>query len=87
MISAMDAISRACSLVGGVGKLADLIGVADSTVTQWRKGVRPVPRDKGVRIEVVTQGGVTRQDLYPNDFADFWPELAAQKTVAAEENS
>jgi DNA-binding transcriptional regulator YdaS (Cro superfamily) len=84
MIPAMNAIERACDLVGGVGKLADLLGVRDSTVTQWRKGTRPVPRDRGVRIELVTNRGVTRQDLYPTDYADFWPELVATQPTTTE---
>lgn len=72
-----EAINRACEIVGGVGKLAALVGVAAPTVTQWCKGSRPVPPRKAVRIETATAKKVTRQDLYPTDYHEIWPELAA----------
>ena len=77
----MNAVCRACELVGGVGKLAVLVGVAAPTVTQWCKGGRPVPPRKAVLIERVTNRGVTRQDLYPDEFRAIWPELTAPPTT------
>lgn len=71
-----EAINRACEIVGGVGKLAALVGVAAPTVTQWCKGSRPVPPRKAVRIESATARQVTRQEIYPTDYHEIWPELA-----------
>ena len=84
MIAGMDAMTRACETVGGVKKLADLLGVAESTVTQWRKGIRPIPLRKGVQIEIATKQLVTRRDLYPNEWQDIWPELATQAPTTTE---
>lgn len=72
----MNAINRACDLVGGASKLAVLVGVAPPTVTQWCNGKRPVPPRKAVRIETVTAGRITRQEIYPDDWHEIWPELA-----------
>jgi DNA-binding transcriptional regulator YdaS (Cro superfamily) len=72
----MNAIQRACDAVGGVGKLAALVGVAPPTVTQWCRGARPVPPRKAVRIESATAGQVTRRDIFPDDWHEIWPELA-----------
>jgi len=76
-----EAINRACEIVGGVGKLATLLGVAAPTVTQWCKGSRPVPPRKAVRIETATGRQVTRQDLYPHDYLEIWPELASSHPI------
>lgn len=74
-----EAINRACEMVGGVGKLAALVGVAPPTVTQWCKGSRPVPPRKAVRIESATERRVTRQDMFPHDYHEIWPELAGSQ--------
>lgn len=85
MCAMNEAIKRACDLVGGVGKLAALVGVAPPTVTQWTKGERPVPPRKAVRIETATAGQVTRQQLYPDDYREIWPELATDSPITTTE--
>jgi len=72
----MNEIKRACEIVGGIGKMAGLLGVSGPTVSQWCSGVRPVPVERCVPIERATEGAVTRKDLRPNDWAEIWPELA-----------
>ena len=45
-------------------------------------GFRPCAPDLAVRIELKSKREVTRQELRPNDWADFWPELAKRKPKA-----
>lgn len=80
-----EAVNRACKLVGGVGRLATLVGVAPPTVTQWTNGARPVSPKKAVRIEVATDGRVTRQQLCPDDWHEIWPELASDTPITTTE--
>ena len=71
------AVERACELAGGTSALARALEVAGPTVSEWRKGERPVPVERCVQIERVTGGAVTRMDLRPDDWHRIWPELAA----------
>jgi len=57
-------------------RLARRLGVTQSAVNQWLKGVRPIPIERCVEIEQATGGGVTRQELR-TDWALIWPELSA----------
>lgn len=54
---------------------AALIGVTPGAVYQYVKMLRPVSGKMCVRIEKATGGGITRQALRPDDWADIWPEL------------
>lgn len=58
--------------------LARLIKESPSFVNQWVSGHRPVPISKCVLIEQATGGVVTRKDLRPDDWQQYWPELAEQ---------
>lgn len=71
-----SAIEKAAQMIGSKSKLACRLGVRPPTVQQWLNGDRPVPIDRAVQIEAATNGGVTRKDLRPNDWAQIWPELA-----------
>lgn len=70
----MNAITKAIEVAGGPRKLADALGLENAqTVTNWRaRGAAPV--DMGAAIERAT--GVSRRELFPNDWARIWPELA-----------
>lgn len=71
----MVEIKRACDLVGGISKMAGLLGISGPTVSQWCTGIRPVPIERCVAIERATDGAVTRRDLRPDDWHEIWPEL------------
>lgn len=71
----MEAIKRACDAVGGQSVLARSLDVSAAAVNQWVKGVRPVPARFCRAIEDLT--GVSRRDLRPEDWRDWWPELGA----------
>lgn len=62
----------------GAGKrLAEAIGAPQPDVSDWANGHRPVPIARCVAIEKATEGQVSRRDLRPDDWQQFWPELAA----------
>ena len=60
-----------------VGSLARRLKIPAALMSQWHTGVRPVPIERAVQIEQITDGAVTRRDLRPNDWDRIWPELAA----------
>lgn len=65
------------AVVGRRVRLAESLGVKPPAVSEWVTGKRPVPIVHGAAIELFTQGQVTRQDLFPDDWQQIWPELAA----------
>lgn len=71
----MNTISSAIAAVGGLVRLASVLGVKPPTVSQWANGHRPVPVQHCVAIERATAGAVTRRDLRPDDWHLIWPEL------------
>lgn len=58
---------------GAATKLALAIGAHHPDVSDWAKGSRPVPVRYVLKIEAATGGRVTRQELRPNDWQDYWP--------------
>jgi len=78
MFRPVTAIEKACKAAGGGANLARALGISSSAVSQWVKGSRPVPVDRMAAIERATGGVVTRRDLRPDDWAEVWPELAAE---------
>jgi len=74
MINPIDAASAS---VGGLAKLAAMIGESPQVVSNWR--VRGVPVIKCLAIETAAQGAVTRRDLRPDDWHQIWPDLAEAK--------
>ena len=74
----MNALSKAAEVVGGVGRLAEMIGVSGSAPSMWKARGR-VPVEHCAAIERATNGAVTRKDLRPDDWADIWPELAERE--------
>lgn len=64
----MDAIKRACEVVGGRAALAEAIGVTPSFISQLVNGERPIPAERVLAIEHATGGKVTRYQLRPDVF-------------------
>lgn len=69
----------AIGIFGSQAALAKALAVTPMAVGQWANPgahSRRVPPKQCVRIEALTEGRVTRRQLRPDDWADFWPELA-----------
>lgn len=64
--------------------LAKAIGVHAPDISRWLAGERPIPKKYGPAIERATGGQVTRRELFPDEWRDHWPELAAQHPPAQE---
>lgn len=63
---------------GRAAALAKAIGAHSPDVSRWADGTRPVPVHFGAPIEKATEGAVTRQELFPGDWATIWPELVCE---------
>ncbi len=66
---------------GAATRLAAEIGAFPSDVSDWGKGLRPVPVRFAVAIEAATNRVVSRKDLHPTDWQKIWPELIESPTV------
>lgn len=64
---------------GAASRLAAAIGAHAPDLSNWVKGVRPIPTHYGVAIEKATGGQVTRKELFPDSWQRYWPELARPK--------
>ncbi|WP_168793570.1 transcriptional regulator [Paraburkholderia aromaticivorans] len=83
--SSSEAVLRASKILGGNAALARAIGVKPPTVQQWVNGERPVPPSRCVAVERLTHGEVTRKELRPDDWAEYWPELELAEQSPHEE--
>jgi len=80
-ISPVSPVALAVRHAGSVLKLADVVGLRPSAVSNWlARGTIPNPI-YAAAIERATNGAVTRQDLRPNDWWLIWPELAEQEAA------
>lgn len=66
---------------GRGARLAAHLKLPASFVHNMAAGVKPVPMIHGAAIEQFTQGAVTRQQMFPNDWQRIWPELATDAPV------
>lgn len=83
----MNAIARACQIVGGQKKLAVLLSqvgdeITASAINQMCSGLRQVPAGRCPDIERVTNGAVTCEELRP-DLAEQWSYLRGTAKEAA----
>lgn len=60
---------------GRQASLARAIGAHAPDISRWAEGKRPIPVIHAAAIESATGGLVTRQEMFPNDWARIWPEL------------
>lgn len=60
------AIRTAAEAVGGIPRLAQLLGVAEGTIYQWASGDRPVPFPRAIEIDRLTQGAVRCERIVPD---------------------
>ena len=62
MIERDDAVKSAIEAAGGVGKLAELLGISGPAISQWER----IPLDRVIDVERVT--GISRTKLRPDMF-------------------
>ncbi len=74
----MNPVEQAVEVMKGQTALARAVGVTQPTVSEWLRGDRPVPVERCVLIERVTDGVVTRRHLRPTDWWRIWPELVTE---------
>jgi DNA-binding transcriptional regulator YdaS (Cro superfamily) len=77
----INAIQRACEIIGGTNALARVAGVTPPTASQWKKGTRPVPSGRCPSIERATRGAITCEELRP----DFDWKYLSDRTPAKKE--
>jgi DNA-binding transcriptional regulator YdaS (Cro superfamily) len=61
---------------GRSAELSRLIGVPNSFVSNMARGKKEIPAEHCRAIVDFTDGAVTVQELRPNDWHKYWPELA-----------
>ena len=72
----IHAIDKAARLLDvSLDRLGAELGVTKAAVSQWKSQGRSVPINHCVSIERLTNGGVTRRELRPDDWMKIWPEL------------
>lgn len=71
ILRAMCSVRKACQVVGSQRRLAELLEVTPATINQWVSGKRPIPMDRCVDIERVTDRKVTCEELRP-DLVAHW---------------
>jgi len=61
---------------GRQASLAKAICAHAPDISRWADGSRPIPVPFGAAIEAATEGAVTRQEMFPEDWKRIWPELS-----------
>jgi len=64
---------------GNAIRLASILGISPSYISQMASGYRAISPDRCIPIERATNGQVTRFDLRPTDAHLIWPEQAAAR--------
>ncbi|MGB4061906.1 MAG: YdaS family helix-turn-helix protein [Burkholderiaceae bacterium] len=60
---------------GRTALLATRLGLSQPFVTQMATGAKAIPVAHGAAIEHFTDGAVTRQEMFPDTWQRYWPEL------------
>lgn len=63
---------------GRQSALSKKTGAHMSDLSRWADGSRPIPVPFGASIEAGTDGLVTRQEMFPNEWKKIWPELMSE---------
>ena len=71
----LNAMKRACEIVGSQQEMARILKVSPAAVSYWCNGLDSVPAGRCLAIEQATDKQVTRKDLRPKDYMNFWDDL------------
>ena len=64
--------------------LAKAIDVSQAFVSNIVNGDKAIPAEHCKAIEAFSDGAVTCQEMRPNDWHKYWPELATQSQPVAQ---
>lgn len=64
---------------GGASKFAMELGVSLSYLLQMASGASPISPVRAVEIEKLSNGEVTRKDMFSDDWQKIWPELESKE--------
>lgn len=76
----MDLKTYCSKNYGAQARIAMCCGISVGFVNHWVSGHRPVPIKYCLKIEEVTCRQVTRKDLRPNDYKDYWTDIDDKET-------
>jgi DNA-binding transcriptional regulator YdaS (Cro superfamily) len=62
----LPVVRKAGAAVGGIAKLAELMGISSVALYKWRQ----VPAARALELERLTNGAVTRHELRPDIYPD-----------------
>lgn len=69
--------------LGGTRRVAKLCAVSPSAVSEWK--ITGIPQGRiiylAAEIEKLTDGKITRKDMFPDDWQVIWPELASRNIM------
>ena len=71
----LSPIAKVASKVGSLAKLARALGVSSPTAHEWKTEKRKVPAAHCKEVVRLSEGAVTLQELRPDDWRNYWPEL------------
>jgi DNA-binding transcriptional regulator YdaS (Cro superfamily) len=82
----LAALNRAIEICGSRRALARELGISQVAVGQWffdtdHKNYREVPPRQCVRIEALTNGRVSRRELRPGDWAEWWGSTESDQNL------
>ena len=60
------------------------IGIPSALLYQVEKGIRMMPPKHCPAVEKATDGQVSRKDLRPHDWSQYWPDLIEHRTTESQ---
>lgn len=63
---------------------AKALGISQPVVSDWVTGKKSIPAEHCKAIEQLSGGLVTCQEMRPNDWQKYWPELASTPAIRAQ---
>lgn len=70
---------------GRATKLASELGISTSYLSQMASGLAPISPERGLEIEHLSGGLVSRKESLPDRWEKIWPELASMPPNRATE--
>lgn len=76
------------NVLGGVPAVARMLNIKPPSVYEWLMEGKGIPeyrlRELAAQIEIKSEGRFTRMQRWPDNFAFYWPELAATQQTRAQ---